>query len=61
MAERMAPPPPVTEDKWTYERYLREAAAGEYFTIIAGEKIVSPSQSPLLTGFTRAVKDLFVD
>ncbi|HLE27088.1 MAG TPA: Uma2 family endonuclease [Anaerolineales bacterium] len=43
MAERVAVPPTVTEDKWTYDRYLRETADGEYFTIIAGEKIMSPS------------------
>jgi Uma2 family endonuclease len=35
--------PAVSHDRWTYERYLRETAEGEYFTIIAGEKIVSPS------------------
>src|SRR5574337_750504 len=43
MAQQIAPPLTTTEDKWTYERYLRETAEGEYFTIIAGEKIVSPS------------------
>ena len=43
MAERVAPRKPSTEDRWTYERYLRETAEGEYFTIIEGEKIVSPS------------------
>ena len=43
MAERVAVPPTVTEDKWTYDRYLPETADGEYFTIIAGEKIMSPS------------------
>ena len=43
MAERVAVPPTVTEDKWTYDRYLRETAEGEYFTIIAGERIMSPS------------------
>jgi Uma2 family endonuclease len=47
MAQQIAPPPPTTEDKWTYERYLRETAEGEYFTIIAGEKIVSPSPNDL--------------
>ncbi len=35
--------PPVAEDRWTYARYLRETAEGEYFTVIGGEKIVSPS------------------
>jgi hypothetical protein len=53
MAARTASPPVVTEEKWTYERYLRETAEGEYFTIIMGEKIVS--------GFTCAVKDIFVE
>jgi Uma2 family endonuclease len=43
MAQRIAPPPATATDKWTYERYLRETAEGEYFTIIAGEKIMSPS------------------
>jgi Uma2 family endonuclease len=43
MAQQIAPPLTTTEDKWTYERYLRETAEGEYFTIIAGEKIASPS------------------
>ena len=43
MVQQIAPAPPTTEDKWTYERYLRETAEGEYFTIIAGEKIMSPS------------------
>ena len=47
MTERVAPPPLVADDKWTYERYLRETAEGEYFTIIAGEKIVSPSPTDL--------------
>jgi Uma2 family endonuclease len=35
--------PLVTEDRWTYARYLRETAEGEYFTVIGGEKIMSPS------------------
>ncbi len=43
MAQIVAPSPATTTDKWTYERYLRETAEGEYFTIIAGEKIMSPS------------------
>ena len=43
MVQPIAPTLPTTEDKWTYERYLRETAEGEYFTIIAGEKIMSPS------------------
>lgn len=34
---------PTTEAAWNYERYLRETRPGEYFTIIAGEKIMSPS------------------
>ncbi len=42
MVQQIAPAPPTTEDKWTYDRYLGETAEGEYFTIIAGEKIVSP-------------------
>ena len=47
MVQQIAPAPPTAEDKWTYERYLRETAEGEYFTIIAGEKIVSPSPNDL--------------
>ena len=43
MVQPIAPAPPTAEDRWTYERYLRETAEGEYFTIIAGEKIMSPS------------------
>jgi Uma2 family endonuclease len=43
MAARTASPPAAIEENWTYERYLRETAEGEYFTIIMGEKIVSPS------------------
>jgi Uma2 family endonuclease len=43
MTQAAAPPVLEKEERWTYARYLRETAAGEYFTIIAGEKIVSPS------------------
>lgn len=46
MAEIIAPTAPPTQastDQWTYERYLRETAEGEYFAIIEGEKVVSPS------------------
>ena len=39
----MAPSKSTAEGKWTYERYLRETAEGEYFTIIGGEKLMSPS------------------
>jgi len=43
MAQIVTPSPATATNKWTYERYLRETAEGEYFTIIAGEKIMSPS------------------
>jgi len=48
MAQQIAPSKSAApESKWTYERYLRETAEGEYFTIIGGEKFMSPSP----TGF----------
>ena len=43
----MVAPAVVTENQWTYERYLRETAEGEYFAIIQGEKVVSPSPTSL--------------
>jgi Uma2 family endonuclease len=43
MAQRTAPSKSTAEGQWTYERYLRETAEGEYFTIIGGEKLMSPS------------------
>lgn len=30
-------------ETWTYTRYLRETAEGEYFAVIEGEQIMSPS------------------
>jgi Uma2 family endonuclease len=43
MAERAVSLLSTTDDKWTYERYLHETAEGEYFSIIQGEKVMSPS------------------
>src|SRR5262245_55009283 len=51
MAQRTAPAKSTAEGKWTYERYLRETAEGEYFTIIGGEKFMSPSP----TSFHQAI------
>ena len=36
------PAAPETE-RWTYARYLRETAEGEYFSVIGGERLMSPS------------------
>ncbi len=30
-------------ETWTYSRYLRETADGEYFAVIEGEQVMSPS------------------
>jgi Uma2 family endonuclease len=30
-------------EPWTYTRYLRETAEGEYFAVIEGERLMSPS------------------
>ena len=43
MTQLIAPSTATVTDQWTYERYLRETAEGEYFTIIAGERFMSPS------------------
>jgi len=43
MTQLIAPSTATVTDPWTYERYLRETAEGEYFTIIAGERFMSPS------------------
>lgn len=50
MAQRTAPSKSPAEGKWTYERYLRETAEGEYFTIIGGEKIIAPNPTSFHQG-----------
>jgi len=51
MTQQVALSKSAGEGRWTYERYLRETAEGEYFTIIGGEKIMSPSP----TSFHQAI------
>lgn len=50
----------VSQDRWTYERYLRETADGEYFTVIGGERItpalaLGASVSPSPTFFHQEI------
>jgi Uma2 family endonuclease len=35
-------------ERWTYERYLRETADGEYFSAIGGQRLMSPSPNRFL-------------
>jgi len=35
--------PAAEAERWTYARYLRETAEGEYFSVIGGERLMSPS------------------
>ena len=38
------PAPPVAEaEPWTYARYVRETTEGEYFAVIGGRRLMSPS------------------
>jgi Uma2 family endonuclease len=34
-------------ERWTYERYLRETAEGEYFAVIGGQRLMAPSPNRL--------------
>nr|MBI2905361.1 Uma2 family endonuclease [Chloroflexota bacterium] len=34
-------------ERWTYERYLRETAEGEYFAVIGGRRLMAPSPNRL--------------
>ena len=47
MTELVAPPPAIATETWTYEKYARVTAEGEWFTIIGGEKITPPSRTTL--------------